>query len=141
MPEVADRVVPDAAPLDSPPTPPPRPEAFDRSIGDLLTELFRDVNHLVRQEIALYQAQAKEKAAIVGGAVGMMFGAAFLAFLATGAITAALILVVDKWLSAWLAAIIVAGGYLFIAFMLFSAGRLRLKQVSKPKPDQAVEKA
>ena len=143
MPEGIDRPEPDGSPLAAPPdTPPPaadHPEAFDKSIATLLRELFQDINHLVRQEIALAKAEMNEKMVTIAGAAGLMAAAAFLAVLAIFVLTAAIVLVVALWWPAWAAALVVAGAYLVIAGILVLIGRARLQKLGKPVPEQTVE--
>ncbi len=116
-----------------------RPESFDKSLGALLKDLFQDVNHLVRQEIALFKAEMKEKLMLLATVGGLFAGAALLGLLAIGVLTAAIILVVDLWLAAWLAALIVAVAYLAIAGVLVLIARSRLKKAGGPVPEQTVE--
>jgi hypothetical protein len=102
----------------------------DRSIGELFTELANETGTLMRQELALAQAEmtgkltrAGKNAAYIaaGGAVGF---AAFLTLLA--AIVAGLSYFIPIWLSALVVAIVVGA----IAFYLVSASLAALKRTS-----------
>jgi len=116
-----------------------QPGESDQSFGELLKQLFQDINHLIRQEIALFKAEMNEKMVTVAGGAGLMAGAAFLAVFAFGAITAAIILAVDLWWPAWASALVVAAAYLVIAALLILIGRSRFKRVGRPVPEQTVE--
>ena len=116
-----------------------RPESFDKSLGNLLKELLHDFRHLIHQEIALVKAEMNEKLMLLATVAGLFAGAAILGLFAFGVITAAIILVVDLWLAAWLAAVIVAGAYLAIAGILVLIARSRLEKAGGPVPEQTVE--
>ncbi len=80
-----------------------------------------------------------EKLMLLATVAGLFAGAAILGLFAFGVITAAIVLVVDLWLPAWLAAVIVAGAYLAIAGILVLIARSRLKKAGGPVPEQTVE--
>jgi hypothetical protein len=60
-------------------------------------------------------------------------------FLALAALTAALIMAIDKAVPNWAAALIVAAVYAAIAGVLALQGRNKLKEATPPVPEQAVE--
>ncbi len=124
---------------DSPQSPPERPESFDKSLGELLKQLLHDVKHLIDQEIALVKAEMNEKIMLLATVAGLFAGAAILGLFAFGVLTAAIVLVVDLWLPAWLAALIVTGAYLAIAGVLVLIARSRLEKAGGPVPEQTVE--
>jgi uncharacterized membrane protein YqjE len=132
----------------APPAPPASPdaphrpgasEAFDKSLGELLKQLLHDVKHLIDQEIALIKAEMNEKIMLLATVAGLFAGAAILGLFAFGVLTAAIVLVVDLWLPAWIAALIVTGAYLAIAGVLVLIARSRLKKAGGPVPEQTVE--
>ena len=116
-----------------------QPESFDRSLGDLLRQLLHDFSHLIHQEIALVKAEINEKLMLLATVAGLFAGAAILGLFAFGVLTAAIVLVIDLWLPAWLAAVIVTGAYLAIAGVLVLIARSRLKKAGGPVPEQTVE--
>jgi hypothetical protein len=95
----------------------------ERSIGDLFSELANETGTLIRQEVALAQAEVTKKATVagknvasiaIGGAVG--YGA-FLTLLA--AIVGALSYLMPVWLAALIvAAIVGAASYYMITAAL-----------------------
>jgi len=139
MPEGTDRPEPAEGMPAKPQAGAEQAEEIDKSFGELLKELFEDINHLIRQEIALFKAEMNEKMMTIAGGAGLMAGAAFLAVFAFGAITAAIILAVDLWWPAWASALVVAAGYLVIATLLILIGRSRFKKLGKAVPEQTVE--
>jgi uncharacterized membrane protein YqjE len=116
-----------------------RPESYDKSLGDLLRQLLHDFSHVIHQEIALFKAEMNEKLMLFATVAGLVAGAALLGLFAIGVLTAAIVLVIDLWLAAWLAAVIVAVAYLAIAGVLVLIARARLKKAGGPVPEQTVE--
>ena len=70
-------------------------EARERSLGELVKELAGQTSTLVRQEIQLAQAEVTEKGKLAGKGAGMLGAAAVFALLAMGALTAALIALIE----------------------------------------------
>lgn len=68
----------------------------------------------------------------------MFGGAGVVALLALGALTAAVILLLDKGMDAWLAALIVAAIYAAIAGVLALLGRDRVRE-GMPPAEQTME--
>jgi hypothetical protein len=61
--------------VSTPITPDPRERAREASVGELFGEVSRDLSTLIRQEIALAKAEAKDSAVKVGTGAGMLAGA------------------------------------------------------------------
>ena len=95
----------------------------------------------VRLEIELATAELKKKAAALGTGLGLMAGAAVLAFLALtfGLLAAAAGLATT--LSVWASLLIVCGGLVLITAILVFIGYRLLQKGAKPMPEQAVEEA
>jgi uncharacterized membrane protein YqjE len=118
---------------------PPAPEApRDRPIGDLVKDLAGQTSTLIRQEIELAQAELSQKGKQAGKGAGMLVGAAVAGLLALGAVTAALITLLDDVMATPLAALIVTVLWAVVALVLASAGRKSLQQATPPVP-QTVE--
>jgi uncharacterized membrane protein YqjE len=112
--------------------------ARDRGIGELVKELASQTSTLVRQEIQLAQAEVTQKGKLAGKGAGMLAGAAVFGLLALGALTAALIALLDTFMATWVAALIVMVLWLIVAFVLAKAGQKSLQQATPPAP-QTVE--
>ncbi|WP_128374371.1 phage holin family protein [Streptomyces cavernae] len=110
----------------------------DSSVGELLSTVTSDVQHLFRQEVKLAKAEVQEEATKAGKAAGMYGGAGFagymVALFASLAATFALANVMDL---GW-AALIVTGVWAVIGAVLYRRGRERMRTVS-PKPEQTME--
>jgi uncharacterized membrane protein YqjE len=117
----------------------PPEELRERPIGDLVKQLANQTSTLVRQEIDLAKAELSQKASTAGKGAGLIGGAAVVALLAAGALTACLILVLSEAMDAWLAALIVAVVFGAVAAVLGLAGRNKVREATPPVPEQTVE--
>jgi uncharacterized membrane protein YqjE len=113
-------------------------EARERPIGELVKDLSAQTSTLVRQEIELARAELQEKGKVAGKGAGMLGGAAAAGLLAMGALTAALIALLDKAMATWVAALIVMALWAVIALVLAKAGQRSLQRAAPPAP-QTVE--
>jgi hypothetical protein len=68
----------------------------DRPVGELMSELAEQTSTLVRQELALARAELMEKGRTAGIGAGLIGGGGGLALFAFGALTVALILLLDE---------------------------------------------
>jgi uncharacterized membrane protein YqjE len=113
-------------------------DARDRPIGELVKDLSAQTSTLVRKEIELARAELQEKGKVAGKGAGMLAGAAVFGLLAMGALTAALIALLDKAMATWVAALIVMALWAIVALVLAKAGQKALKSATPPAP-QTVE--
>jgi uncharacterized membrane protein YqjE len=111
----------------------------ERPIGELLKQLSQETTTLVKQELDLAKAEVAQKGQQAGKGAGMFGGAGVMGFLALAALTAALIMAIDKAVPNWAAALIVAAVYAAIAGVLALQGRNKVKEATPPVPEQAVE--
>ena len=111
----------------------------ERPIGELLKQLSQETTTLVRQELDLAKAEVAQKGQQAGKGAGMFGGAGILGFLALAALTAALIMAIDKGTANWVAALIVAAVYAAIAGVLALQGRNKVREAAPPVPEQAAE--
>jgi uncharacterized membrane protein YqjE len=121
--------------------PPPAAADVDpreRPIGDLVKDLAGQTSTLVRKEIELAQAELTEKGKVAGKGAGMLAGAAVAGLLALGALSAALITLLDDVMPTPLAAFIVTVLWVVVALVLAGVGRKSLQQATPPAP-QTVE--
>ena len=113
-------------------------DARDRPIGELVKDLSAQTSTLVRKEIELAKAELQEKGKVAGKGAGMLAGAAVFGLLAMGALTAALIALLDKAMATWVAALIVMALWAIVALVLAKSGQKSLKRATPPAP-QTVE--
>jgi uncharacterized membrane protein YqjE len=111
----------------------------DRPIGEVASDLARDVSLLVRQEIELAKTEMREKAGIVVPALALLGGAFVVALCAAGALTAFLVIAFAEVLDAWLAALLVGGLLAAAAALLAYAGKERIEDAGSPLPEETIE--
>jgi MFS family permease len=118
---------------------PPVADPREKSIGELVKDLSAETSALIRQEMALAKAELSEKGKEAGKGAGLFGGAGVVGLLAGGALTAAIIALLDKAMDTWLAALIVAVVYGAIAAVLALRGKQELQQAAPPVPEQTVD--
>ncbi len=111
----------------------------DASLGQLAARLSEQVSRLVRDEMALAQVEAKQKAKRLGLGFGMFGVGGVLALFGMGAAVAAAILGLATVVAAWLAAVIVAGALLVIAGIAALTGKQTVAKGGPPVPTEAIE--
>ena len=111
----------------------------ERSIGELFKDLSNETSTLIRQEMALARAELTEKGKEAGKGAGLFGGAGVVGLLAGGALTAAIILLLDKAMAAWLAALIVAVAYGAGAAVLAMRGREEIRHAARRVHEQTVD--
>lgn len=111
----------------------------ERSLGDLFSDLASDTGTLVRQEVALAQAELTKKATDVGKNVGYLVVGGAVAYAAALALIAALILVLSAYvMPAWAAALVVGVLIGIAAFIMISSALASLKKTDLA-PRETVE--
>ena len=114
------------------------PDQRDKSIGELLKQLSTDTSTLVKQEMALARAEIAEQGKKAGLGAGLFGGAGAIGLVTLGALAATLILLLDKAMDAWLAALIVTILFGAIAGVLALMGKNKIQDATPPAP-QTVE--
>lgn len=111
----------------------------DRSIGDLFGKLSAETSTLIRQEMELARAELTEKGKQAGKGAGLFGGAATVALLGAGAITAGIVMLLGLLIPDWLAAIVVGLVFVGIAALLGLRGRDEIQAATPPVPEQTVD--
>jgi Flp pilus assembly protein TadB len=118
--------VPGATPLGEPT---PEERAATTPLGELLTDVSKDLSSLFRQEVALARAELTESAKKAGKAGGMFGGAGLTALFAL------LFLSIAAWWglgsligNAW-SAVVIAVVYAIVAAILYVRGRKEIKEI------------
>jgi uncharacterized membrane protein YqjE len=117
----------------------PTADPRDQSLGELVKDLANETSTLVRQEIDLAKAEMTERGKRAGKGAAMLGAAALFGLLAAGALTAALIAVLDRAMATWVAAVVVAVVYCAIAAALAMTGRKQIQEAAPPVPEQAID--
>ncbi|HUY75304.1 MAG TPA: phage holin family protein [Ktedonobacterales bacterium] len=111
----------------------------DRSLGDLGSELARQMSTLVRQEVNLARTEMTQKAKTVARDVALMVIGGVVALGAYLALLAMCVLgLVQIGVPYWLSALIVAVVFGAVAYFLFQLGMSGLKRTNMA-PQQTIE--
>ncbi|BDI22951.1 phage holin family protein [Herbiconiux sp. L3-i23] len=113
----------------SDPGTPSEQKAARTSLGDLLGEVTKDLSTLVRQEIDLAKAEAKESATRAGKGAGLLGGAGYAALMAVLFLSIALWWGLGHLIDNGWSAVVVALIWAVIALVLFVVGRKQLKTI------------
>ena len=104
-------------------------KADNASLGELLGDVTRDLSTLMRQEVELAKAEAKQSATKAGKGAGMLGGAGVAGHFVLVFLSLALMFALGALMPLGWAAVIVAVIWGIIAAVLASIGRKELKQV------------
>lgn len=113
----------------------------EASFGELAARLSEQVSRLVRDELALAQVEAKQKAKRLGLGIGMFGAGGLFALFGAGCAVAAAVLALALVVDGWLAAILVAAGLFVVAGGCALGGRIGVRRGTPPIPREAVESA
>jgi len=102
------------------------------SLGEIVGRLTSDFSQLMRAEIALAKAEAKEEIRDAGKGAGMLAGAGYAGHLLVLFASLALMFLLDVWLPIGWAALIVGVLWGIVAAVLYSSGRKNLQRATPP---------
>lgn len=111
-----------------------REDASLKSVGSLLSDISRDVSTLVRQEIELAKAEAKESATHAGKGAGLLGGAAVSGQLALVFVSVAAWWGLGELIGRGWSALVVAAVWAVIAGVLAAMGRTQLRRAPAGLP-------
>ena len=114
-------------------------ELRERPIGEIASELTRDLSLLVRQELALAKAEMAQKGKTAVPGLEMLGAAGALGLMAAGALTACAVLVLAIFLPAWLSALVVGVVLAGVAYLLVKRGKEQVGKAGAPIPEQTIE--
>jgi hypothetical protein len=109
------------------------PLESEKSLGELVGEMTRDVSTLLRQEVQLAKTEAREEISRASQGAGMLAGAGVAAWLALLLLSLALAAWLDEVMHPAVALLIVGVIWVVAAAVLAAIGRKRLKSV-EPLP-------
>jgi Putative Actinobacterial Holin-X, holin superfamily III len=110
----------------------------NKPLGDLFSDLASEMSELVRKEVALAKLEVGQKAKYIGRNVGYLVVGGAVAYAAMLAVIAALIMLLDKVMPNWGAALVVGLVVGAIGWLLVSKARAAL-QATDVTPQQTVE--
>jgi uncharacterized membrane protein YqjE len=106
----------------------------DRSVVDIIGDVAGDLTALVRQELELATAELKQEATKAGKGAGMLGGAGLVGHLALVFFSLALVYLLDNWLPAEVAALIVTALWAVVAALLAVRGKKQLQSTHPQLP-------
>jgi Flp pilus assembly protein TadB len=109
--------------------------AGERTAGDIMQDVVRDLGSIVRGEIQLAKTEMSEKATKAARGGTQLGVAAAIGYLGGAAIVTACIAALAMVIALWAAALVVGVLLCVTALVLFSAGWKELKQ-AKPVPER-----
>ena len=116
----------------------PGPPPDDRSVGEIVGDIAKELGTLVRQEIELAKTEAKNEARKAGKGAGLLGGSGIAGHLFLIFLTVTVMLALDKAMDIVWAALIVTVIWAVVAGVLAAMGRSRLKEVN-PKLETTTE--
>jgi hypothetical protein len=110
----------------------------NRPLGDLFSDLATDMSNLIRQEVALAKLEVTQKAKYLGRNVGYLVVGGAVAYAGMLAVIAAIIMLLDRVMPAWGAALLVGIVVAGIAWLLIGKALAALQQADLT-PRETVE--
>lgn len=107
-------------------------EVRNRSVGDLVGEISRDLSTLVKQEIELAKAETKQEVTKAAKGAGMLGAAGFAGYLTVLFLSLALAYGIGTFWPAWVGALIVAVLWGIVGAVLYQRGRQQMATVNAP---------
>jgi hypothetical protein len=109
----------------------------ERSAGEIMQDVLRDVGEVVRGEVRLARAEISEKASKAGKAGGMFGGAALFGLMGFGSLVVAGIAALAILMPLWLAALLMGIFLACLGAAAYAAGKARMKEID-PVPERTV---
>ena len=114
------------------------PKQPDKSLGELIAEMSREVSDLMRKEVQLAKVELKEEVGRAGKAGGMLGAGGVAGYFALLFVSLALAWLLDQAMPIALAFFLVGALYGIAAAVLIARGKEQMKHVD-PVPRQTVE--
>ena len=116
----------------------PYEDVGDVSLGELVGNVTRDLSTLLRQELALAQAELKSEARKTGKAAGALGAAGFAGYMAVLFLSICLWWALGHLIGNSWSALVVAVIWGIVGAVLYSSGRKKLREVN-PTPERTVD--
>lgn len=110
----------------------------NKPLGDLFGDLAGEVSELVRKEVALAKLEIGQTARHVGKNVGYLVVGGAVAYAALLTVLAAIVMLLDKVMPDWAAALLVGVVVGIVSWLMISKARAAL-QATNVTPQQTVE--
>lgn len=114
------------------------PQAQEKSLGELFSELSRETSALIQQEMQLAKVELTDKATAFGKRAAMIVAGGVILYAGFLALIATLIIMLATVMDGWLAALLVTLAVLIGGGALVMKGINDLKNIN-PKPEKTIE--
>ncbi len=113
----------------------------NRSVGQIVGDIGKDLSALVRNELDLAKTELREEASQAGKGAGMLAGAAVAALLLLMFLSLALTWLLDNWMPVEAAALVTGALWGVVAAVLASSGRKAIREANPqlPKTQQSLK--
>jgi len=108
-------------------------EPSEVSVGQLMSDISRDMSTLIRQEVALAKAELRQEGSKAGKAAGMLGGAGLAGYFLLLFLSLALARALFEPLGNGWSHLLVGALWGLLAAALFVLGRQKMRQVNKPE--------
>jgi hypothetical protein len=108
---------------------PSEQKAATTSLGELVTEVTRDISTLMRQELELAKAELRQSATRASKGAGLLGGAAYAAMMAILFLSIALWWALGTLIGGGWSGVVVAVIWAIVGGILYAVGRRKLKEV------------
>ena len=108
------------------------------SVGELISDLIKDMQELIRGEVRLATTELKEDATAAGKGIGYLVAGGLLGLVALTFVALAAAALLDKWMQTWIAVGLVALALAAIAAVVAMSGKGKLS-ASNLKPERTIE--
>lgn len=115
--------------------------AEDKTVGQLVVDIKRDLTDLVKTEVALAKAELADDAKAAGIGAGLFAGAALFGFFALMLLLVGAALALALVLPEWAAFLVVGGVLVLLAGVLALVGKGRISKVKAPERTIATAKS
>ncbi len=102
----------------------------ESSLVELFSQLAEQTGTLVRQEVALLQAELVEKASIAGKNAGYLAAGAFVGYAGLLFIFAGVVIILSYVMPLWTAALIVGAGLAIASYLMVSSALTEIKKTN-----------
>ncbi len=110
----------------------------ERSVSDVLHDIIRDVQEIVRSEVRLAKTEIRDEVGKATQSAVLLGGGTITAIFAMFFLLLAVVYALSLVMASWAAAVIVGAALAVVAAVMATAGIKRLKQI-QPAPSRAVD--
>jgi hypothetical protein len=135
---VGSPAAPSGRPSPTPHAAGPYEDVGTMSVGELVGNVTRDLSTLMRQELALAQAEVKAEVSKTGKAAGALAAAGFAGYMAVLFLSICLWWALGHLMGNSWSALVVAVVWGIVGAVLYSSGRTKLREVN-PTPERTVD--